>query len=312
MNTGPASISLRAFGELWIHTGTACNLSCPFCHEGSKPGDRRIEAPTLAELAPLLDEAAAAGVQRFAFTGGEPLILKGVELVLAHALRLRPCLVLTNGTAPFIRRAHQLAALRAAPHPLTFRVSIDYPDEARHDAGRGLKNFRKALEGLRLLHEAGFAVGITRQVTPAEDPRAVAAAFRALLRRQRLPEDLPVLALPELGALGAQPGAVPVPAGPAGDAGQAGTCACAPACSRSRMLLRRDGQLRFHACPLTDDATRFDVGGTLAAALAAQVVPDHPRCAHCRSPGVDYAGPSLPLPGAFPGDPQGGPDQVQY
>ena len=28
--------------ELWIHTGTACNLACPFCLEGSHPGDGRI------------------------------------------------------------------------------------------------------------------------------------------------------------------------------------------------------------------------------------------------------------------------------
>ena len=139
------------------------------------------------------------GVERFAFTGGEPLILRDIHAILLHALRLRPALVLTNGTAPFIRRAHHLASLRAAPHALSFRVSIDYPDEARHDAGRGLKNFRKALDGLRLLHEAGFATGITRMQEPGEDRRSVENRFRNLFRRQRLPEDLPIVALPELG-----------------------------------------------------------------------------------------------------------------
>ena len=29
--------------ELWFHTGTSCNLRCPFCLEGSKPGDNRLE-----------------------------------------------------------------------------------------------------------------------------------------------------------------------------------------------------------------------------------------------------------------------------
>ena len=115
-----SSISLTAFRELWIHTGTACNLSCPFCHEGSRPADTRLGSLTLTELAPLLDEAAALGVERFAFTGGEPLILRDIHAILLHALRLRPVLVLTNGTAPFIRRAHHLASLRAAPHALTF------------------------------------------------------------------------------------------------------------------------------------------------------------------------------------------------
>jgi hypothetical protein len=190
-------------------------------------------------------------------------------------------LVLTNGTAPFIRRAHQLAELARAPHPLGFRVSIDYPDEARHDAGRGLKNFRKALEGLRLLHAAGFEVGITRQLTAGEDAMKVERAFRQLLRRQDLPQDLPIVALPELGL---PDGAVALPT-TATD-----LMAQSPACVTSRMLLRRNGALRFHACPLTDDAPRFDVGATLAAALSAGVVPDHARCASCLAPGVDYAG----------------------
>jgi organic radical activating enzyme len=278
----PTPIALESFRELWIHTGTACNLSCPFCHEGSKPGDTRIEAPSLAELAPLLDAAARRGVTGFAFTGGEPLILKGIREILLHALSLRPVLVLTNGTAPFIRRSHHLAELASAPHALSFRVSIDYADETRHDAGRGLKNFRKALEGLRLLHAAGFTVGITRQASPAEDAAAVDAAFRQLLRRQRLPQDISIVALPELGEPGdAMPRPVTAPLQPAG---------VEPACATGRMLMRRDGRLRFHACPLTDDAARFDAGASLEDALAARFIPDHHRCARCLTQGVDYSG----------------------
>jgi uncharacterized Fe-S cluster-containing radical SAM superfamily protein len=278
------AISITAFRELWIHTGTACNLSCPFCHEGSRPGDTRIEALTLAEIAPQLDLAVTLGVERFAFTGGEPLILRDIHAILLHALRLRPALVLTNGTAPFIRRAHHLASLRASPHALGFRVSIDYPDESRHDAGRGLKNFRRALEGLRLLHEAGFECGITRMREPGEDPRAVDSRFRNLLRRQRLPEDLPIVALPELG--------LPRPAGALVPAIAAHTSATlpAPGCSRSRMLLRRDGRLRIAPCALVDDtpALEFDTG--LADALRSPAQLAHARCVQCLTQGVDYAG----------------------
>lgn len=283
----PASstIGLTRLRELWVHTGTACNLSCPFCHEGSKPGDARIAAPTLAQLAPLLDEAAAQGVERFAFTGGEPLILKGILEILQHALRLRPVLVLTNGTAPFIRRSHQLALLREAGNRLTFRVSIDFADEARHDAGRGLKNFRKALEGLRLLHAAGFAVGITRQRTGDEDAVAIEAQFRRLLRKQGLPGDLPIVPLPDLLAFGnAELDGAPA------DATISGAPPVPPLCSSGRMLFIREGAPRFHACPLTDDAMRFDAGASLQQALEARVTPDHPRCKRCLACGVDYAG----------------------
>src|SRR5690606_20647337 len=64
-----------------------------------------------------------------------------------------------------------------------------------------------------------------------------------------------------------------------------------PACTRSRMLLSRDGAIRVHACPLADDDTRFDLGNSLDQAMASRVVPDHPRCHLCLTgAGVDYAG----------------------
>jgi pyruvate-formate lyase-activating enzyme len=288
VNQGAPTIALTRLRELWLHTGTACNLSCPFCHEGSKPGDQRLQGFTLAEIAPVLSEAVALGVERFAFTGGEPLILRDIHAILTHALQLRPVLVLTNGTAPFIRRAHQLATLRSQPHALTFRVSIDYPDEAQHDAGRGLKNFRKTLEGLRLLHAAGFAVGITRQMQAGEDAAAVLKRFRNLLRKQRLPEDLPVVALPELGALGVA--AMPAGESPGGSSAASMGFTAEPACARSRMLMRRDGALHIAPCPLVDDDPGFDLPPTLEMACAATIVTRHARCSVCRGVGVNYIG----------------------
>jgi sulfatase maturation enzyme AslB (radical SAM superfamily) len=283
VTAAPPTIALTRLRELWLHTGTACNLACPFCHEGSKPGDQRLQGFSLDEIAPLMEQAVAAGVERFAFTGGEPLILRDIHAILSHALQRRPVLVLTNGTAPFIRRAHQLASLRALPHALSFRVSIDYPDEDRHDAGRGLKNFRKALEGLRLLHAAGFAVGITRQQRPDEDVRAIENRFRNLLRKQRLPEDMQIVALPELGALGVHDSA-------AAESTGAGPFPATPACARSRMLIRRESTLCLVPCPLVDDDAAFDAPPDLAAALASPVSPTHPRCKLCRTVGVDYVG----------------------
>jgi uncharacterized Fe-S cluster-containing radical SAM superfamily protein len=295
VNAGLPTIALTRLRELWLHTGTACNLSCPFCHEGSKPGDTRLQAFTLAEVAPVLQQAVQLGVERFAFTGGEPLILKDIHSILAHALQLAPVLVLTNGTAPFIRRAHQLASLRALPHALAFRVSIDYPDEARHDAGRGLKNFRKAIEGLHLLHAAGFAVGITRQQQRGEDAAAINNRFRNLLRKQRLPEDLPIVALPELGALGSQAIAISsagaiTATSPGDNATEPAQFVVPPACSRSRMLLRRDGAMRLAPCPLVDDAPDFDAPPDLEAACSAPTLATHARCSLCRSVGVNYIG----------------------
>ena len=287
MTSGPppgAGIRLSALRELWVHTGTSCNLSCPFCHEGSQPGDTRLGAPRFDDLRPLLEAAAAAGALRFAFTGGEPLIHKDIVRILRHALGLRPTLVLTNGTAPLIRRPHHLAQLRDLPHPLGFRVSIDHPDEARHDAGRGLRNFRKALQGLKLLADAGFAVGITRLAVPDEDTAAIAARFRTLLRKQGLPETLPVIALPELGRPDAPLPGMP----PASDFPR--TLAIAPACSVSRMLVQRGDALTFSPCPFVDDRPELDLGSSLDAALETTITPRHARCSTCLGIGVDYAG----------------------
>jgi uncharacterized Fe-S cluster-containing radical SAM superfamily protein len=276
------AIGITRFRELWLHTGTACNLSCPFCHEGSKPSDTRLEALTLAEVSPLLDAAVEQGVERFAFTGGEPLILREIHAILKRALQLRPVLVLTNGTAPYIRRSHQLAELRSMPHGAMFRVSIDFPDEALHDAGRGLKNFRKAFEGLRLLHEAGFQTGITRQRVAGEDTTAVRNRFRNLLRRQLLPEDLDIVALPDLGALGGEPDIHP----------RQGNVHAAheTSCQRGRMLLKRGGLLKLAPCPLVDDDPAFDLRADIGEAIAAQVPARHHRCQLCLTQGVNYVG----------------------
>lgn len=53
--------------ELWFHTGTNCNLSCPFCLEGSKPGDNRLNKVTLDDVKPFIDEALDLGVEQFSF-----------------------------------------------------------------------------------------------------------------------------------------------------------------------------------------------------------------------------------------------------
>ena len=283
--TPGAGIRLSSLRELWVHTGTACNLSCPFCHEGSHPGDQRIEAPGFDELRPHLDAAAAAGVRRFSFTGGEPLILKEIVPILKHALGLAPCLVLTNGTAPLIRRPQHLVQLQGLAHAATFHVSIDDPDETLHDAGRGLRNFRKALQGLKLLRDAGFAVGITCQQRPDVDATSRAARFRSLLRRQQLPTDLPIIALPELGPPQSLVPAIAVAPDP-----QIADGPFPPLCSRGRMVLRRAGSLRYTACPLVDDDAGFDISAQLDDAIATAVLPRHRRCAICLGSGVDYGG----------------------
>src|SRR5882724_5277478 len=198
-------IQPHTLSELWFHTGTACNLACPFCLEGSRPGDRRLGRVTFADLQPFIDEAVQLGVRQFSFTGGEPFLIKDLVRILSYALERAPCLVLTNGVDAVPKRLAKLAELRARPHALALRVSIDYPERARHDAGRGAGNFLKAWAALALLHGAGFRVSIARQMEPGENRSAVEDAYRRLMCAHALPQDLTIVAFPDFGAPGTQP-----------------------------------------------------------------------------------------------------------
>jgi hypothetical protein len=59
-------------------------------------------------------------------------------------------------------------------------------------------------------------------------------------------------------------------------------------CSRSRMLLKRDGQLRVYACAFTDDDARFDMGASLHDAVATATCLQHQRCRQCVTQSATY------------------------
>ena len=138
-------IQPKLLKELWIHTGTVCNLRCSFCLEGSKPGDNRLNAITLADAKPFIDEATDLGVEQFSFTGGEPFVIPDMVSILDYALDSNPCLVLTNATEPLLNRLHQVEPLLNKPFQLSFRVSLDHPNPDKHDAERGKGNFNLSL-----------------------------------------------------------------------------------------------------------------------------------------------------------------------
>ncbi len=266
--------------ELWLHTGTACNLACPFCLEGSKPGDRRLQLLRFDDVRPYLDEAVELGVQQFSFTGGEPFLARDLPRILTYAAALRPCLVLTNATLPLLRRLHQIEALRHSPHPVSFRVSIDYPDRERHDAGRGRGSFEQALQGLKALHDRGFGVSIARQWSPGEETPAVEDACRRILRDLGLPESIPVIGFPDFHPPGSHIEDTEISEdcmtrhhSPESRAGFM--------CAFSRMLVKIEGRMRVYACTLVDDDPDYDLGATLQESLGQRILLSHHRCLSC-------------------------------
>ncbi|SCX55964.1 radical SAM protein [Nitrosospira sp. Nsp1] len=270
----------HALDELWFHTGTACNLACPFCLEGSKPGDDRLQLLRFEEVVPFVDEALELGVKQFSFTGGEPFINKDIVRILDYALQYRPCLVLTNATEPLIKRLKQLEPLRDRPYALGFRVSLDYPDAARHDAGRGEGMFARALEGLRALHELGFNVSVANQLLPTLTPEAVSARFSEVFRTAGLPEDLPRIEFPEFHPPGTQVTSPHI------------TERCMTGlhteeahrsfmCAFSKMIAKSDGGMHVYACTLVDDDPDYILGETLTEAMQTPVSMKHHRCYSC-------------------------------
>lgn len=266
--------------EVWFHTGTACNLACPFCLEGSKPGDSRLQQIRFADVAPFINEALTLGVQQFSFTGGEPFVNKDFVRILATALSYRPCLVLTNATAPLIKRLYQLESLLKQPHLLHFRVSLDHFDEAQHDAERGRGMFKLALEGMQYLYRMGFTVSIAHQAITDCDAAVVASRFQAVLAAHGLPGDLHRVEFPEFHPPVSQ---VDVPAI---------TPYCMTTyqteqtrqrfmCAFSRMIVKQAGRMRIYACTLVDDDLDYVLADTLTDSLAIPISLKHHRCYSC-------------------------------
>ncbi|HNJ36880.1 MAG TPA: radical SAM protein [Nitrosomonas sp.] len=273
-------IESRKLEEVWFHTGTACNLACPFCLESSKPGDNRLQQIRFADVEPFIHEALTLGVQQFSFTGGEPFVNKDFVRILATALSYRPCLVLTNATTPLIKRLHQLAPLLKQPHSLHFRVSLDHFDEVQHDAGRGQGMFKLALEGMRHLYGMGFTVSIAHQTIANCDTATVARCFEEVLTAHGLPGNLHRIEFPEFHSPASQV-SVPVITPHCMNTYQTEQTRQRFMCAFSRMVVKQAERMRVYACTLVDDDPDYALADTLTDSLAIPVSLKHHRCYSC-------------------------------
>jgi MoaA/NifB/PqqE/SkfB family radical SAM enzyme len=271
--------------ELWFHTGTKCNLGCWFCLEGSGPKANRIETISFEEVRPFVDEAVELGVEQFSFTGGEPFVNHDMVRTLDYALNHRPCLVLTNGTRPLRRKLDELRRLVDKPHPLKFRISLDFPDPKRHDEARGSGSFDMALKSLGDLSRAGFQISVARHQEPGECESEVTEAFARLFLKAGIPADTNIISFPELHKPGDQ---IDVPY-------ITENCMttykdeCSRAefmCAYSKMIVKTGGQVLVYACTLVDDDPDYALGSTLSESRDVRVMLKHHRCYSCFATGA--------------------------
>ncbi len=273
-------IQPQRLDELWFHTGTNCNLRCPFCLEGSKPGDNRISFLTLEDVRPFITEALELGVKNFSFTGGEPFVNPDMVRILDLALTHRSCMVLSNATEPLMNRINEVLPLINKPNDLSFRVSLDFPNPEKHDEGRGKGNFRRSLNTLGRLHSFGFHVSIARLIANGEDVEAVNREYVPFFESAGLPADLRIVAFPDFFPPDSLPEIPQI------------TENCMTSylnaeqrdemmCNFSKMIVKKNDRAGVYACTLVDDDHDYDLADTLKESMEVRVMLKHHRCYSC-------------------------------
>jgi hypothetical protein len=277
-----ASVTPRALETLWFNTGSLCNVTCQNCYIESSPRNDRLAYLSHDEVRSYLNEIGRENlpVKLIGFTGGEPFmnpeIIPMLEDALSRGLRV---LVLTNAMKPMRRRRETLTALRERyGQRLAIRVSLDHYTPEVHEAERGQRTWKPAIDGLVWLARGGFNVDVAGRRFTGEAEHDVRAGYARLfaeldiavdamdpVRLMLFPEMDPGRDVPEIttacwGILNKSPNDV--------------------MCASSRMVVKRKGAVRpaVVACTLLPYDRDFELGATLVDA-ARPVALNHPFCA---------------------------------
>jgi cyclic pyranopterin phosphate synthase len=158
----PAAASLRdRFGrvkrKLRISLTDRCNFRCPYCMPESPQFMERPERLTRAELQRLLRLfVAELGVTRLRLTGGEPLLRRDLEAVIADCGRMRELgierISLTTNAALLARRAESLK--QAGLDDLN--ISLDALSPATFARLSGGRDVKPVLAGIEAAQAAGL------------------------------------------------------------------------------------------------------------------------------------------------------------
>jgi cyclic pyranopterin phosphate synthase len=147
----------RVATDLRISLTDRCNLRCSYCMpaEGLNwlPKEQLLRAHELARLMRIA--VTRLGVTSVRFTGGEPLLARHLEEVVAEAaaLRPRPEISLTTNGVGLARRAAGLAAAGLN----RVNVSLDSVDRQNFAAITRRDRLADVLDGLAAANEAGLA-----------------------------------------------------------------------------------------------------------------------------------------------------------
>jgi cyclic pyranopterin phosphate synthase len=155
--TGPLIDSFgRVATDLRVSLTDRCNLRCTYCMpaEGLQwsPGKQLLQPDEFVRLVRI--GVTRLGITKVRFTGGEPLLAKDLDAIIAAtaALRPRPELALTTNGVLLARHARDLA--RAGVDRVN--VSLDSVDGVRFAAITRRDKLAHVLAGLAAAHAAGL------------------------------------------------------------------------------------------------------------------------------------------------------------
>mgnify|MGYP000595293716 CR=1 FL=1 len=279
-----AQVALSNPQTLWFNTGTLCNIACTNCYILSSPTNDALVYLTRAEVEDYLDQLQdrAWPVREIGFTGGEPFMNpEMIDMAEAALARGYKVLILTNAMRPMMREGMQAGLVRlqaSYPGQITLRVSLDHWSEAHHDTERGAGSFRKTLDGMDWLRDAGIVMAVAGRTLWEEPEAAARAGFATLFEARGYTIDAgdpgALVLFPEMDET------VDVPEITTACWGILGKTADSVMCASSRMVVKRNGAARpvVLACTLLAYDARFEMGETLAEAERA-VALTHPHCA---------------------------------
>lgn len=151
----------RPFRDLRLSVTDKCNFRCPYCMPVEVYGDDyqfspKSEILTFEEIVRLAGLFVQAGAVKLRITGGEPLIRKNLDRLIANLAALEGLRDLTLTTNGWFLAEQARALKEAGLHRVT--VSLDALDEQvfQRMNGRGY-GVRRVLEGI----EEALAVGLT-------------------------------------------------------------------------------------------------------------------------------------------------------
>lgn len=141
--------------SIFLGVTSRCDLACRHCKYAGSGSIIEMPRPLLSKL---LREAAAAGIPRAVFFGGEPLLYRGLEKAVAAASRLGIFTELdTNGQTLTAARASALAAAGLS----SVMISLHSHDPLRHNALSGAGSFERAEAAVLAARRAGLVTYIS-------------------------------------------------------------------------------------------------------------------------------------------------------